>query len=494
MALTASELQSVTSSVLTAVLSSIRTNSRTIEQLSAVTNLSDEDCFEIGGGKKVSYGVIRSIIEKLSAKEHDELKTLIKNNELKSVEIIVSEKEGTLTINSVGKTISVSIPVDINGGLATLDERAELSADQRPDELYEVLEFDGFIDSASITQNSASTDRLRILFVTSTSCFVAAPYVSSGGSVTKTYYANWHSGRRYGTVGASGVAPSQGKIYIDRTTNIQYRFDGSELIMLSKPLEIGEEEGTAYDGGAGAALARNVTSIEGRVTTTTYKADSAFKAFRQLNKQQFVKEINGISQASDHIIVTITRANVDVEKDNLVTSTGGLSIQAATNEKAGVMTSKDKEHLDSINIKSIPAEDELLLPDFKDTVLEDVKEDLKKDLEAAIAENPSHYLGIPVKEMGSHSLPGATPSSWLEPNILYRWGEVNALSINLLGAVEGHVAEYMFEFVSGAVPTNLSLPASVQFPYEVEIEANMRYQVSIENNIALIAGVEITKQ
>ena len=46
----------------------------------------------------------------------------------------------------------------------------------------------------------------------------------------------------------------------------------------------------------------------------------------------------------------------------------------------------------------------------------------------------------------------------------------------------------MFEFVSGATKTTLSLPSTVKG--DLEVEANMRYQVSIVNNIGLIVGVE----
>ena len=36
-----------------------------------------------------------------------------------------------------------------------------------------------------------------------------------------------------------------------------------------------------------------------------------------------------------------------------------------------------------------------------------------------------------------------------------------------------------------------SLPASVRFPDEPLIDANMRYQLSVVNNVGLMAGVEL---
>lgn len=78
----------------------------------------------------------------------------------------------------------------------------------------------------------------------------------------------------------------------------------------------------------------------------------------------------------------------------------------------------------------------------------------------------------------------------IEPGVLHRWGEVTSLTVDFAGQREGYAGEYCMEFTSGAEPTVLSLPASVKFPEDLEIEANMRYQVSVVNNVGLIVGVE----
>ena len=58
MALTQEEIQSV----INAVISAIRTNSRMISQLTPVTTLSDTDSFEIGVGKRVAYSILNQLI------------------------------------------------------------------------------------------------------------------------------------------------------------------------------------------------------------------------------------------------------------------------------------------------------------------------------------------------------------------------------------------------------------------------------------------------
>lgn len=117
-------------SIVNAVLSSLQTNSRTIEQLTAVTSLSDSDCFEINGGKKVTYGVLRGLIESLSTSDQDSLKALIGKSELKSVNITTTENSATLIIESVGKRITTVIPVATNTsiGLMTAADKVKLQS------------------------------------------------------------------------------------------------------------------------------------------------------------------------------------------------------------------------------------------------------------------------------------------------------------------------------------------------------------------------------
>lgn len=81
MAITQEELQEIVS----AVLSSIQTNSKTIEQLTPVTSLQDDDCLEIGGGKMVTVGVLKGIIKALSDTDIDSLTTAISKAGISSV-------------------------------------------------------------------------------------------------------------------------------------------------------------------------------------------------------------------------------------------------------------------------------------------------------------------------------------------------------------------------------------------------------------------------
>lgn len=93
MAITSDELQSIVS----AVLSSIRTNSRTIDQLTPVTALADTDNLEVHGGKRVVFSILRNLI--LSKSGVDELKTELKPK--------LAELDDVVEIHSVRSDIGV---------------------------------------------------------------------------------------------------------------------------------------------------------------------------------------------------------------------------------------------------------------------------------------------------------------------------------------------------------------------------------------------------
>lgn len=77
----------------------------------------------------------------------------------------------------------------------------------------------------------------------------------------------------------------------------------------------------------------------------------------------------------------------------------------------------------------------------------------------------------------------------LPPNEFHRWGEVASLSLTFAEGSPSVMNEYMFSFKSGATPTVLTLPEGVQWATDSKVEANMAYQVSIVDNIAVMAGV-----
>lgn len=76
----------------------------------------------------------------------------------------------------------------------------------------------------------------------------------------------------------------------------------------------------------------------------------------------------------------------------------------------------------------------------------------------------------------------------LTPNVLHVWGEVTALTLTLATPTDATIVnEYMFQFTSGTTATTLSLPSSVTWVAAPSINAGATYQVSIVNNLGVIA-------
>lgn len=77
----------------------------------------------------------------------------------------------------------------------------------------------------------------------------------------------------------------------------------------------------------------------------------------------------------------------------------------------------------------------------------------------------------------------------LTPNTYHKWGTVTSLTLTLGTLSDTSVyKEYMFEFISGTTATTLSLPSTISWASEPNIEAGKTYQVSILNNCGIIGG------
>lgn len=84
-------------------------------------------------------------------------------------------------------------------------------------------------------------------------------------------------------------------------------------------------------------------------------------------------------------------------------------------------------------------------------------------------------------------------SATLEPNTHYSFGEATTLTLEFAEGDTAKVNEYSFTFISGATPTVLTLPSSVQWVNELTVEANKRYEISIVDNIGLWCAVEVSE-
>lgn len=193
MAITSDELQSIVS----AVLSSIRTNSRTIDQLTPVTALADTDNIEVHGGKRVVFSILRNLI--LSKSGVDELKTELKPK--------LAELDDVVEIHSVRSDIGV-ILAQPSGPLTVYHGST--------DEGYGVV-YD-------------STRKRFYLVGTST-----LPNPNTDVSVIQAY-GDWSDEAVFGDSpeSGSGRIPVRGKLYVCATDGGLYYWNGTDLVDLIK--------------------------------------------------------------------------------------------------------------------------------------------------------------------------------------------------------------------------------------------------------------------
>lgn len=118
-------------SIIDAVLSSIRTNSRSIGQLTAVSTLSEGDFFEVAGGKKVSFSVLRDLVSAFANLDAESIKTDVAKMLVQNVAFDVTESAATLTIKQQGyaaKTVSVPVATDKHSGIITAADKVKLES------------------------------------------------------------------------------------------------------------------------------------------------------------------------------------------------------------------------------------------------------------------------------------------------------------------------------------------------------------------------------
>ena len=166
------------------VLSAIKTNSRTIDQLTPVTGLGASDYFEINGGKKVSYAVLKELMSGLSDEEKrvildridDQAKTLgLHEAQIKELRVRLTSLENASELegyhfNILPQTLPSSIKGQWTAAVGTkmtsrYTEIHESEPVRIPDGL-ETLVLRANADEAVIheaSQESSGPDGLRVL-------------------------------------------------------------------------------------------------------------------------------------------------------------------------------------------------------------------------------------------------------------------------------------------------------------------------------------------
>lgn len=139
-------------------------------------------------------------------------------------------------------------------GIAPLAEDGKIPATFMPGYVDDVVEFAYSEDNVNAIQKSfagySDDERCKIIFDRHNNVFVIGVFEE-----TTTYYVNWLDADSWGDVKTVyGRTPQSGKVYVDKSRNITYRWSGSTLAPIGSDLALGYTESTAFPGSDGKML------------------------------------------------------------------------------------------------------------------------------------------------------------------------------------------------------------------------------------------------
>ena len=247
-----------------------------------------------------------------------------------AVNALVTSTKNTIdnyTVN--GKKISTN-PVLAKGdvGLGNVDNVKQIPATEKGAANGVVpLNADGKIDAAYLDGQQSPVQGVDGTYTTST----------LPGSPTEGMFIYTSDDKKFREYNGSEwevVEPKQDTLYNFRNNppsgdsgrvNILYRWDGAQLAEVSSTVSIGEVTGTAYDGGKGKANRDAISSLPGTLVSNITKG-SADGTSLIINVK--------VSTRSGLIYKSPAAANI--------------TFTAATTSVAGLMSSTDKSHLDTL--------------------------------------------------------------------------------------------------------------------------------------------------
>lgn len=156
------------------------------------------------------------------------------------------------------------------GGIAPLNENGQVPGDYLPTSITnEVVEYahavSGVTTVAGTTaRKTSSSAGCKVVYDSVKKRFLLAETetdASTGLTQAPKYYTNWIDGDRYGTSSSTGRTPVCGKIYIDRSENIPYRWNDEKLTLAA--LASTSQGGTTTDRDDQSESAENKKKIEG---------------------------------------------------------------------------------------------------------------------------------------------------------------------------------------------------------------------------------------
>lgn len=143
-----------------------------------------------------------------------------------------------------------------------------------------------------------------------------------------------------------------GKIYVVTSTNLQYRWSGSDYVEISKSLALGETSSTAYPGDKGKATTDIVNSLSDNLVNDVLVAQSSQTSVsltvKSITKNPILADGNPILLGDSESLRMASTANGLYSQANDKT----ITINQASTSTAGVMSASDKTKLDGLKAQA----------------------------------------------------------------------------------------------------------------------------------------------
>ena len=166
------------------------------------------------------------------------------------------------------------------GGLAPLGSDAKIPATYLPGFVDDVIEFTEAAENITAQQVSIaakSTDKnCSVLYDKNNNVFVLC--IFDPETISLTFYNNWLDADAWGDANTIyGRTPQVGKVYVDKSRNITYRWSGSTLVAIGSDLALGYTESTAFPGSDGKKLQNEMKTAQTNISTLDENLEGAIE-------------------------------------------------------------------------------------------------------------------------------------------------------------------------------------------------------------------------
>ena len=190
-----------------------------------------------------------------------------------SINAIQSQVNTVQTTANEAKTKANSVGTELTafkgtkgaaGGIAPLGDDAKIPATFLPGYVDDVIEFDSCIETAVIVESrgmpeTTAEGATTIYYSTMLGRFIIY------NSEDDCYYTHWNGVELYQV----DDKPISGKVYVDKSKNITYRWSGSTLVAIGSDLALGYTPSSAFPGYDGKQLQEEMQTAKGNISSLT---------------------------------------------------------------------------------------------------------------------------------------------------------------------------------------------------------------------------------